>query len=183
MFLRPFEQFIEHGSQRHGGGRDLVFDARRDLRKHRALDQPVGFQIAQLHGQHMLGDFGNSPAQLAETMRTLTELPQDFTFPLPCQHSQCSMELAQRILAGANRNGFLAIGLVFHTTPEKASYLSKFILGLKSVWRKVLAFDHGNRTPAAPEVGTMVLSAIAVVAHCDQIDSLSGRQDIQPRMT
>lgn len=182
MVLRPFEQFIEHGSQRHGGGRDLVFDARRDFRKHRALDQPVGFQIAQLHGQHMLGDFGNSPAQLAETMRTLTELPQDFAFPFPCQHSQCPMELAQRILTGANRSGLLAIGLVFHTTPEKAFYLSKFILGLKSVWRKVPNVRSRelnlSMNAAAPEVGPMVLSAIVVIADCGQIDGLFDRYDI-----
>ena len=124
MLLRPFEQLFEHGAQRQGRGRDLVFDARRNFRKNRALDQSIGFEIAELQRQHVLGDPGNCAAQLAEAVLALTKQLENLAFPLSGQHSQCAVELAHGLFTGANFIRIFCISLKFHTTPEKASYLS-----------------------------------------------------------
>jgi hypothetical protein len=85
MLLRPPEQLIEYRPECLGGCRDLVFDAWRNFWINCALDQPVGFEIAQLCGQHVLSDTRDGSTKFTEALLALDELPKDFALPFSGQ--------------------------------------------------------------------------------------------------
>lgn len=61
--------------------RERVFDARRHLGEHLAMDDVVALEFAEVLGQHFLRRTGNEFLQLIESSRAALQMEQDQRLP------------------------------------------------------------------------------------------------------
>ncbi len=96
MCLPPRLQRRHHRLQAAAARGEAVFDLGRHLRIHLARDQAVGLQLAQLVGQHALGDVGQTAAQLIEAQRAVQQVVQHHALPLAVDQAKRGFHHAAR---------------------------------------------------------------------------------------
>src|ERR1700730_8218322 len=122
--ISPLAQLLEDRLQAAPPRREIVFHARRDLGIHRATDQPVFLELAQLQREHPLGDVGEQPPQLAEPLGSRRKVEEAPSLPSSADHSQRRFHRAPcpRVVAAAAHRLEL-LGTLFDTTTQICAYL------------------------------------------------------------
>jgi hypothetical protein len=64
----PRKDRVDNGLECKGGGGDCILHSRWHLGEYLTANQPVGFELAKLCGQHVLGDAGNRAPDNLEAM-------------------------------------------------------------------------------------------------------------------
>lgn len=83
----PVAQRVQYGFQTGAfEWLDVVDDVWGDLPVDGAADDPVGFEFAELLGEHLLAEGGDEAPQLAVPARGLEQVEQQNEFPFPAEH-------------------------------------------------------------------------------------------------
>ena len=95
MRLGPTDELLKGGDERLASVGETVLHARRHLGVNGARDQPVGFHLAQVAGEHFLRNSGHRAAKFAKAARSLREVSQDEHLPLAANEQQRCLHWAR----------------------------------------------------------------------------------------
>src|ERR1700679_3006274 len=73
-----------------------IFDLRRNLAKHLAMNQPVTFEFPQVQGQHPLRRCRQVFAKRSEPLVTLEKTKKDRQLPMPFDYRQRGLNAARQ---------------------------------------------------------------------------------------